>query len=124
MIFVYLMLMLVKIWGAERGWREINPDTFDDIVGYDDFILIEFFQDQSLLIDSIEDLEEEFDIFDLYIFCMDFNTYSTFATSFGISSFPSLALFYSEEQYPRSITDQFENLSHWLQNSLPETSVH
>ena len=123
MIFVYLMLILVKIRGDERRWREIDPDVFDNVVGYDNFVLLEFFQDQSLLIDSIEYLEEEFEIFDLYIFCIDSNKYSTFATSLGVSSFPSLALFYNEEHYPRSITDQFENLSSWLENSLPETSV-
>ena len=108
----------------DHGCREIEPEAFDDVIGYDNFILVEFFTGRSLLLDEIEDLEEQFEVFELYIFCVDANKHKSFAATLGVTTTPSAALFYSEEHFPRSITTQFDDMSHWLETNLPEVDTY
>ena len=54
---------------------------------------------------------------------MDANYHDDYAAEFGITTFPSAALFYDNEETPRYTTASMKNITEWLDESLPEVET-
>lgn len=54
---------------------------------------------------------------------MDANYHDDYAADFGITTFPSVALFYDNEETPRFTTTSMKNITEWLDESLPEAEI-
>jgi hypothetical protein len=119
---IFVLFVLISA-GFAANCREMTPDNQEDILGYDNYILLEFFHSESILGDTIAEIEETFEIFDLYVFCVDATAHTAFAKELGVASTPAIALFYSEEKFPRAVTTDFTAVEEWLDENLPESTI-
>jgi hypothetical protein len=110
---------------AADSCREIAPDNKADVLGYENYILLEFFHHDSILgEEKIHEIEDHFEVFDLYVFCVNVDLHKEFAKEFGVTSTPAMALFYSEEVAPRAITTDFTEVMDWLEDNLPDPKIY